>query len=219
MKYYIKIINFLNRLRRKIYVKEITNIIDRLQEKEPLSIISQNCFAGRLMQDLHMEYNSPTAGLAFRYPDFIKFLSHIEYYLKEAELEFKEASKYEEVNKKREEKGEIYPIALLGGEVEIHFIHYQDKKEAQKKWHRRANRVNTNNLLIIGMDRDGCKETDIMEFDKLPFEHKIFFTSKEINLNSCEYIPEFKNEEVGNPYTKAYLFYKYMIKHDNKHKI
>ena len=214
-----KIINLINKIRRRIYLRDLANIVNNLQTEEPLSIISQNCFAGRIMQDLNMEYNSPTAGLAFMYPDYIKFLSNLKFYLKEAKLEFIDSSKYKDINTKRQQNHETYPIALLGGDIEIHFIHYPVKEEAEKKWYRRAKRVNLNNLLIIGMDRDRCTESDIIAFDKLPYKHKIFFTSKELKLESCEYIPYFKGKEVGNPYTKAYLFYKYMIKHNSQRQI
>ena len=36
-----------------------------------ISIITSNCFAGRIMQDIGMEYNTPTLGLYFMYPDYI----------------------------------------------------------------------------------------------------------------------------------------------------
>lgn len=58
------------------------------------SIISSNCFAGRVMQDLDMQYNTPTLGLYFMYSDYIEFLRHLEFYLKEAKITFVEHSKY-----------------------------------------------------------------------------------------------------------------------------
>lgn len=45
------------------------------------SIISSNCFAGRIMQDLGMKYNSPTLGLYFWAEDYNEFLLHLDYYL------------------------------------------------------------------------------------------------------------------------------------------
>lgn len=41
------------------------------------SIISSNCFAGRIMQDLNMQYNSPTLGLYFFADDYMEFLSNL----------------------------------------------------------------------------------------------------------------------------------------------
>ena len=40
------------------------------------------------MQDIGMQYNSPTLGLYFMYPDYIEFLKELQYYLKEAKIEF-----------------------------------------------------------------------------------------------------------------------------------
>ena len=58
------------------------------------SVITTNCFAGLIMQDLQQEYHSPTLGLYFMYPDYIEFLQHLEHYLKEAKITFVAQSKY-----------------------------------------------------------------------------------------------------------------------------
>ena len=130
------------------------------------------------MQDLKMEYNSPTLGLYFMYPDYIEFLQHLDYYLKEAKITFVEHSRYSLGDQRRAERSithHWYPIGLLDGKVEIHFLHYHTEEEAATKWYRRAKRVNYDNLLIIGMDQNRCEENDIRSFDKLPYEQKIFF--------------------------------------------
>lgn len=91
-----------------------------------------------------MEYNSPTLGLYFMYPDYIEFLQHLEYYLKEAKIEFVEHSKYPLGDQRRAERSiahHWYPIGLLGGKVEIHFLHYHTEEEAAAKWYRRAQRI------------------------------------------------------------------------------
>ena len=54
--------------KRKPYLKEIRKYISN-----ETSIISSNCFAGRIMQDLGMNYNTPTLGLWFMPDDFLKF--------------------------------------------------------------------------------------------------------------------------------------------------
>ena len=107
-----------------------------------MSVISYNCFAGRIIQDLGMKYNTPTVGLYFMYPDFIEFLRHLEFYLKEAKLEFLDHSKDPVYDERRRTWKHWYPIGLLGGKVEIHFLHYHTEEEASEKWYRRAERVN-----------------------------------------------------------------------------
>ena len=176
------------------------------------SIISSNCFAGRIMQDKKMQYNTPTLGLYFMYPDYIEFLQHLEYYLKEAKIEFVDKSKYPLGNERHKQWKHWYPIGLLGGKVEIHFLHYHTVEEAAEKWYRRAARVNMNKLLIIGMNQNLCTEADIQAFDKLPFKRKIFFSSRDVKGKSILYMKEFaENKEVGDPYKKGDVFYRYLV--------
>lgn len=193
---------------RAPYLKEIENQINK-----DTSIISSNCFAGRLMQDLGMQYNSPTLGLYFWAPDYIEFLSHLKYYLTEAKIEFKEHSKYPLGDERRRKWRHWYPIGLLGGKVEIHFLHYYTEEEAAEKWYRRASRVNWNKLLIVGMEQNLCTIDDIKAFDHLPFQNKVFFSTKDLpELKSNCYLPDFKEKgEVGDPYRKAEVFYRELV--------
>lgn len=193
--------------KRRPYLKELAILIDN-----NTSIISSNCFAGRIMQDKKMQYNTPTLGLYFMYPDYIEFLQHLEYYLKEAKIEFVDKSKYPLGNERHKQWKHWYPIGLLGGKVEIHFLHYHTVEEAAEKWYRRAARVNMNKLLIIGMDQNLCTEADIQAFDKLPFKRKIFFSSRYVKGKSILYMKEFaENKEVGDPYKKGDVFYRYLV--------
>ena len=46
------------------------------------------------MQDLKTQYNSPTLGLYFFAPEYLEFVSNLEYYLTDAKIEFSDSSKY-----------------------------------------------------------------------------------------------------------------------------
>jgi len=193
--------------KRRPYLKELAILIDN-----DTSIISSNCFAGRIMQDKKMQYNTPTLGLYFMYPDYIEFLQHLEYYLKEAKIEFVDKSKYPLGNERHKQWKHWYPIGLLDGKVEIHFLHYFTEEEAATKWYRRAGRVNFDKLLVIGMDQNRCTEADIKAFDHLPFKQKLFFSSKDVKGQSIIYLREFADKgQVGDPYRKADVFYKHLI--------
>ncbi len=194
---------------RTPYIKDIEALIDK-----DTSIISSNCFAGRIMQDLGMQYNTPTLGLYFWAPDYIEFLSNLHYYLTEAKIQFVEHSKYPLGNKRRKEWRHWYPIGSLDGKVEIQFLHYFSEDEAAEKWYRRASRVNWDKMLIVGMEQNLCTLDEIKAFDKLPFDNKIFFSSKDLpELKSNCYIQEFQYDgEVGDPYKKADIFYREIIK-------
>lgn len=186
----------------------------KIHDVNTLSIISSNCFAGRIMQDMGMKYNSPTLGLYFMYPDYIEFLRNLKYYLTEAKITFVEHSKYPIGDERRAAWSHWYPIGLLGGKVEIHFLHYNTEEEAASKWYRRARRVNFDRLLVIGMQQNLCSEKDIIDFDSLPFKNKIMFSTLPLQLRSNEYMPEFRNtDSVGDPYRKAHLFYRHLISH------
>lgn len=194
----------------------LLRLISSSQAKIPslreLTIISSNCFAGRILQDFNLGYTTPTVGLYFMYPDYIEFLQNLKYYLIEAKLEFIDSSKYEIGNERRSKWKHWYPIGLLGGKVEIHFLHYFTQKEAEEKWYRRARRVNFDNLLIVGMDQNLCTEKDMIAFDSLPYKNKIMFSTRTIPLRSNEYMPEFR-DSVGDPYKKAHIFYRHFLTH------
>lgn len=203
-----KIIEYFLSLKRKPYINQLKTVID-----SDTTIISTNCFAGRIMQDLNMEYNSPTVGLYFMYPDYISFLSDLRFYLG-AELRFVDKSKYPQCNERRKKWPHWYPIGVLADRIEVHFLHYKSEEEAAEKWKRRCARVNYNKLLIIGMEQNECCVNDIISFDKLPYERKFMFSSKElpyVKSNIC--VTEFlKNGKVGDPYKKGHIFYKYLCK-------
>ena len=198
-------------LRRSKFLPQINKMIT-----PETTIISSNTFAGRILQDLGREYNTPTVGLVFWAPDYIEFLSNLEHYLK-AEIIFTEKSKYPEGDVARASWHHWYPIGLLDGKVEIHFLHYYSEKEAAEKWHRRAKRVNMNNLFIVGMDQNQASEEGIKQFDRLPYKNKIFFSRFTTDCNSNEFMPEFVNEidGIGDPYKNGHLFYKHMVRHFN----
>lgn len=199
---------------RKLYEKRVAYIpmIRRLISNDT-SIISNNCFAGRIMQDLGMQYNTPTLGLYFFSDDYIEFLSNLKFYLTEAKLEFLKSSKYPLANERRKQWTHWYPIGLLGGKVEVQFLHYHTEKEATEKWYRRAKRVNFDKLFIIGMEQNLCSQNHIRAFDKLPFENKIFFSTiemKDCESNCC--LHELSGQkEIGNAYVLAHYFYKALI--------
>lgn len=190
--------------------------LDKLKERfgNETSIICSNCFAGRIMQDIGMQYNTPTLGLYFWAPDYIKFLQHLEFYLKEAKIEFVEHSKYPLGDERRAKWKHWYPIGRLDGKVEIHFLHYHSEEEAAERWYRRASRVHFDNLFIIGMEQNLCTEKEIREFDKLPFKDKIFFSSKNLpEVKSNCFVSEFEEKgEIGDPYKTGHALYHQLVK-------
>ena len=216
---YISSVNAICDVCRRPYINSIKRLLidlNRRKNYHDISIISSNCFAGRIMQDLKMPYNSPTLGLYFMYPDYIEFLRNLKFYLTEAKIEFVAHSKYPIGDERRSKWSHWYPIGLLDGKVEIHFLHYHTEEEAAEKWYRRAARVNFDNILVIGMDQNLCTYEDVKAFNNLPFKYKIIFSRYNEPLESNEYMPEFASaDSVGDPYKKGHIFYRHLLNHFN----
>ena len=104
------------------------------------SIICNNCWAGYVYRRYGLPYLTPTVGLYFFADDYIKLCSDLKGYMT-TPLEFipYTESKYREIIEKRHQT-EV-PIARLG-DIEVVFLHYKTKEEAEEKWKRRAERIN-----------------------------------------------------------------------------
>lgn len=196
--------------KRRAYFPQLTKLIDK-----DTTIITNNCFAGRIMQDLGMQYNSPTLGLYIWYPDYIEFLRNLKYYLTEAKITFVEHSKYPLGDERRAKWSHWYPIGLLDNKVEVAFLHYHTCEEAAEKWYRRAGRINWEKIMIIGMEQNLCTLPDIYAFDELPYNNKIIFTSRSLpTLKSNIHLEMFDGkDEVGDAYRFSDIYYRAMIKH------
>jgi uncharacterized protein (DUF1919 family) len=176
-------------------------------KNKTFTIISSNCWGSTVYEDVGIQYLTPTVGLFFYAPCYIKFLKNLEFFLS-LDLQFIEKSKYEEANILRAKKW--YPLGILDG-VEIHFLHYKTEADAKKKWIRRINRINFDNLFISFTDRDRCSVENIYEFDTLPFKNKVCFTAKEYKESkSVIWIKEYSGKPcVGDLYSERKIVARY----------
>lgn len=148
------------------------------------TIISHNCVGGVIYHDLGLKLNTPTINLFFMAKDFIKFCNNLNYYLN-CEIKPLKQEKYN------------YPIAQID-DVLLYGLHYNSFEELKEKWEKRKERVNFENLFFMMSERDGCTETDIKSFDKLPYENKIIFVHKPMpEIKSAYYIPNTETIEYG----------------------
>lgn len=182
------IINVVKNLFRSFYLKKQRQ---KLTNKD-FSVIASNCNGGCILHDLGMRFNSPFVNLWIKPKDFIKLLKDTQHYLS-CELSF------------TKEEGIGYPVGLLD-DIRIYFQHYKTEQDAKSKWEDRAKRINYSNLFILFSDRDGCTESDLKEFDQLPYQNKVVFVNKEHpDLKSAFYIKGFEDKESLEyvPATKA----------------
>lgn len=176
-----KIKNKYLELKWNLYEKHLIKPLSRKSfkglENKTFSIFANNCAAGFIYQDTGLPYLTPTVGLFFHSPCYIKLLQNF-YWINEP-LRFIEKSKYETANLKRIENNDFYPIAIIGEDVEIHFLHYKSNEEATEKWGRRLTKLDYNNLLILYSVRDLASDDHVRTFCKLPFKHKLCISAKE----------------------------------------
>lgn len=166
------------KIRNNIYIPLTCNLKNKKLLNKEFTIISNNCWGGTVYEAYNLQKQSPTVGMFFMADDYIKFISNLEEYL-QAELQFINPleTKWKSFVEKDQRFGR-YPVGRLN-DIEIHFLHYQNEKEAMQKWKRRIRRINWEHLLIKFNDQNGCTERNLREFCKLPYKNKIFFTCKD----------------------------------------
>lgn len=149
------------------------------------TVISNNCWAGKLYQYLDMPYLSPTVGLYFFADDYIRFVQNFEHYIS-MDLKFisYKESRYADVLLKKNEVDK--PIGILD-DVEIVFLHYKSEKEAYEKWNRRKKRINRNNLYFKFSKMNQCTEEHLRIFSELPYKQKFMLNIRNPVQYECEY--------------------------------
>ena len=185
----LKKVNIGNVLKKRLYKipgkyrLSLLNSQKRNLVNSNFTILSNNCIGGIIYKDLGITFTSPTINLFFFAPDYIRFLSKLDYYLS-VKLKSACKSKYGKFR---------YPVGMLD-DLEIHFVHYVSFEEAEQKWETRKKRVNKDNIFIIGSDRDLCTPAIIEAFNNLPYENKIFLSSKSYpELRSVVWLKKYKN--------------------------
>jgi len=140
------------------------------------TIISNDCWGAEVYQHLGLPYNTPFVGGFLFAPCFLRLLTDLRRYLT-GPTEFTRASRYQQVNERKAlRQAPDYPIAVLGGDVEIHYIHYTDA-EARVRYERRVERINFQNIFLKASDgKDLWTASAVEQFDSLDYSHKLCFT-------------------------------------------
>jgi uncharacterized protein (DUF1919 family) len=147
----------------------------QLRNRE-FSIISNDCWGAEVYQHLGLAYRTPFVGLFVAAPCFLRLLADLQRYLA-SPLEFREQSAYADLERDRQRSALRYPLGMLGGDVELHFVHFSTRREAREKWDRRVGRVDYDNLYLkLTADKDMCTPRHVEAFDSLPNSHKLCLT-------------------------------------------
>lgn len=148
-----------------------------------------------MYNDLGVQFCSPTVNMLFAPKDFISFMKNVYWYL-EQEIVFAPDCA-------------TYPVGKLG-DIEIRFLHYHSEQEVLSAWDKRLKRINWGNIYLICCDEGLCYE-DMVEFDNLPYEHKILFVHEETHeIKSAVLADCFKEKmdarllNFANPFGRRY---------------
>lgn len=162
---------------------------DILIQNADFTIISNDSWGTSAYKALGLIYQTPLIGTQIFAPCYLELLRDLRKYLK-SPLIFTNISRYEFVNQRRQEK--FYPVGLLGGKVEIHFIYDSDEELVLANWNKRCQRINWNNLLIkFSLHSERNQEQILKEFEQLNYPRKVCFTSQPFpDFKSTIFIPE-----------------------------
>lgn len=150
----------------------------RLKNTSP-TILASNCVGTFIYYDMGLKFNSPTINLSFDMNDYVRFLEKLPYYLGQKLTPFPD-DRFP------------FPCGKLD-DVEIRFNHYATFQEAAEKWGQRKQRIDWDNLFVMGIDGDDCTYESLRRFDALPYANKVIFTHKPYpEFASAHYLPGFE---------------------------
>ena len=176
------------KVREKLLLKrgQLVAPLDRRRLRNgDFTIISNDCWGAEVYRHLGRPYNTPFVGGFLFAPCYLTLLKDLRGYLT-GPVEFTKVSRYESVNEDRSSgRAPAYPIAVLGGDVEIHYNHYSEE-EAREKYERRAQRVNYDNLFVKTSTEKELWDTELLqEFDALPYARKVCLAGRDYPSVRC----------------------------------
>lgn len=178
--------------------KKIKGILNRLWLNQTnFSIISNNCWGTFIYKKYNLPYQSPFINLFIFSDDYLRLLQNFSPdILQTIEFISHENSRHTEKLKERGLFKLGYPIGVIGEKIELHFLHYNNEKDAKQKWEDRVKRINYDKILFKFSYSKETSDNMIRQFDALPLQHKISFTAKPFpECASVIYLPKFTGME------------------------
>lgn len=145
-------------------------------ERTDFTVISNDCWGQALYEELGLRSRTPLIGSGMHADCFLRFLGDIPGYLA-FPLRFISVSRYASVNRLRMRRS-IWPMAVLGDGVEVHFIHYETEEESRRAWEEGCRDVNLDRVVVkFTVDKDGATPKHAAMFDRVPFERKLLLSA------------------------------------------
>lgn len=165
--------------------------------KDPVTILSDDCWGGYVYHDLCLPFTSPTVNIGWPVDQFCKFMLEPFYYLARP-LKMKREGDFNAGH---------YPIGTLGeGErqIELHLTHAPSFAYMKERWDRRKERVNPNRIFVkltlndrlmekAPRDSAWSIEKSLEAFEQVQYP-KICFCCGESNQKDVVYLKRFQAE-------------------------
>lgn len=179
----MKLGRFIDKVINKIQWKVINPMLANIRKKKLITtdftVISNNCWGGRLYEYFNLPKQSPTVGLYFYAADYVKFCSNLKYYLSlDLKIITAEESKYRDDLFRKNEQSVF--VGVLD-DVELVFLHYHDKDIIKEKWQRRIERINWDKIILKFSFQNNCTDELIREFSRIPGYSKIILCGQPID--------------------------------------
>lgn len=170
-----------------------------------VSIVSNDCWSSFMYRFYGLPFNSPFVGLFIMPDHYLAMLENPEVLATPPRM----TSSAESVYAGRLSDLPPYPLGILPGGIEIHFLHYATAEEALDKWTRRMSRLDWDNCIVKFSRNNGCTDGHLRRFDALPFPHKVAFSTAPLpGVRSVVAVPEFAgDDQLGRYWKLADLHY------------
>lgn len=172
--------------------QRLGRLIDRRRlRNKSFSLISNDCWGAEVYKHFDMPFNTPFIGLMLQAPCFVKLAQNPRHYLAQP-LVFHAESRYASINELRTRLDHYVPLATLGGDVEITFLHYHSDEEARAKWNKRARRVRWDNVYFkFDGSKDSATPELVQEFDQIPYPHLTLLREPQPGIGSAIVVPHY----------------------------
>jgi uncharacterized protein (DUF1919 family) len=163
----------------------VASILRWLAGDTKFTIVSNNCWGAHVYQALRIQYLTPFVGMFIPPRDYLHLLRRFDECI-QSNLAFANESRSASLNLWRKRERLDYPIGLLDGCVELHFLHYTGEGEARSKWLRRCQRITPDpaRRFFKFDDREGATAEEIRQFCGLPVANKVCFTATPYNAST-----------------------------------
>ncbi len=174
-----KINMVVDRLKWKFIIPKLADKRRSSLKTDDFTIISNNCWGGKVYEYFNIPKKTPTVGLYFFAEDYVKLCSNLKYYLSQdiSFINFDNSRHKTELIRRKEQNAIIGKLQ----DIEIVFLHYHDKKTILEKWKRRIDRINWNHVILKFSYQNNCNDDLIKQFLNISEYKKICFIGKLID--------------------------------------